>query len=131
MTPADNTQVGGAHYKATSYDHWNYAIDARLPYLEGQITKYVDRHARKNGKQDLEKALHFAQKLRECALEGRAYPIGVSYYRNAIVAYAAARPEQPSEELSIVKQASNWTSSAHLDDLVSAIEKRILTIYGG
>lgn len=56
-------QVGGAHYGGAQYQHWDWVVENNLGYLEAQITKYVARHRAKNGRQDLEKALHYADKL--------------------------------------------------------------------
>ena len=68
---ANHTQVGGQHYR-TFFQHWDLAHALDLGYFEGQITKYTTRHRTKNGKQDLEKARHFAVKLKELLLhEGR------------------------------------------------------------
>lgn len=59
-------QVGGTHYK-TGYEHWDLMIDAQLGngWLVGSATKYVARWRNKNGLEDLRKALHYVQKLRE------------------------------------------------------------------
>ena len=65
MASANQRQVAGDHYKKAKYQHWDFAADNRLGYFEGQITKYVTRWREKNGIQDLEKALHFADKLYE------------------------------------------------------------------
>ena len=61
---ANEQQVGGSHYKV-SYEHWDLALKLRMPYHEGQTTKYVTRWRKKNGLQDLKKALHFLNKLEE------------------------------------------------------------------
>lgn len=58
-------QVGGEHYGGGAVQHWDYAVANGLGYLEGQITKYLSRWRRKGGVQDLEKALHYADKLAE------------------------------------------------------------------
>lgn len=42
-----------------------------LGFIEGSVIKYVCRHKRKNGRQDLEKAIHFLQILIE-----KDYPEG-------------------------------------------------------
>lgn len=64
---ANDIQVGGSHY-ASPYQHWDFVAEAlQGRYLEGQITKYVYRWRKKNGTQDLEKALHFTNKLLETA----------------------------------------------------------------
>lgn len=60
---ADDKQIGGDHYKDRKVQHWTYA--AQLPYLEGLATKYIDRHRRKGGKEDLRKAIHTIEKMIE------------------------------------------------------------------
>lgn len=64
MTEANERQVAGTHYKA-EYQHWDWVSDIDLPYLPAQVTKYIVRWKKKNGRQDLEKALHFLEKLIE------------------------------------------------------------------
>jgi hypothetical protein len=76
MKTANEMQVGGTHYKnsdpnAKSLQHWDLAAECELGYFEGQITKYVTRHRKKNGKQDVLKAIHFATKLKELAQAGK------------------------------------------------------------
>lgn len=64
---ANDHQVGGKHYTLHQTQHWDWA--QHLPYLEGNATKYIGRHTRKNGVEDIEKALHYLQKIVE-----RDYP---------------------------------------------------------
>ena len=60
---ANEVQVGGDHYKS-SLQHWDFVSQALCGcYLEGCITKYVSRWRKKNGKQDLQKAAHYLDKL--------------------------------------------------------------------
>lgn len=61
MNPND-TQVAGTHYRA-GFQHWDLVAKLRLDYFQGQITKYVTRHRRKHGAQDLDKAIHFLMKV--------------------------------------------------------------------
>ena len=61
---ANERQVGGAHY-GSAIQHWDYVIANDLDYFQGQITKYVTRHKKKHGLQDLEKAKHFLEKYIE------------------------------------------------------------------
>jgi len=55
-------QVGGSHYQM-QYQPVVFINDQGLSYVEGNIFKYLIRHPNKNGKQDLEKALHYASAL--------------------------------------------------------------------
>jgi hypothetical protein len=66
MSQANKQQVGGTHYK-TDYEHWDLMLSQNrgIDYLIGQATKYVSRWRKKNGMQDLQKALHFVNKLIE------------------------------------------------------------------
>ena len=64
MTTANDTQIGGDHYRS-EYQHWDFVEQAGLGYLEGCATKYVSRWRKKNGLQDLEKADHYLKKLIE------------------------------------------------------------------
>lgn len=65
---ANEKQVGGQHYKSV-YQHWDFMLDVSMPYLPAQVIKYITRWKKKNGVQDLEKALHFLEKYIE--VEGR------------------------------------------------------------
>jgi len=64
---ANAKQVGGSHYRGKVVQPWDYIVANNLGYLEGNIIKYVTRWKDKNGMQDLEKALHYLQKLIEVA----------------------------------------------------------------
>lgn len=65
MTSANDRQVGGSHYKARKYQHWDFVCDTGLHYLLGCFTKYVSRWRDKNGVQDLEKSMHYIHKAEE------------------------------------------------------------------
>ena len=64
---ADDTQVGGSHYKDKTIQPWDYIIANDLGYLEGNVVKYVSRWKNKNGIEDLKKAQHYLSKLIEVA----------------------------------------------------------------
>jgi hypothetical protein len=59
-----NKQVGGDHY-ISEYQHWDFAIKVHMHYLSGCATKYLCRHKKKNGVEDLRKAKHYVEKLLE------------------------------------------------------------------
>lgn len=64
MTQANERQVAGTHYSA-KVQHWDWVVQTHLPYLPAQVSKYLTRWRKKNGLQDLEKALHFLEKFIE------------------------------------------------------------------
>lgn len=55
-------QVGGDHYQA-EYQHWDWVVDIKMPYLAGCATKYVSRWWKKNGVEDLKKARTYVEKM--------------------------------------------------------------------
>ena len=62
---AATTQVGGSHYKDMAIQPAHFAYVNKIGYHEACAIKYLCRHGKKNGKQDLEKAIHFIQMLIE------------------------------------------------------------------
>lgn len=62
---ANETQVGGDHYKDKAVQPWDYIVGNELGYLEGCIVKYISRHKAKGGLEDLRKARHYLDKLIE------------------------------------------------------------------
>lgn len=52
------TQVGGDHYQ-TAIQPIEYIMANKLPFCEGNVVKYITRHRRKNGAEDLLKARQY------------------------------------------------------------------------
>jgi hypothetical protein len=65
VSAANAIQVGGGHYQNKAIQPWDYIVSNRLGYLEGNVVKYVSRWQDKGGRQDLEKARHYLDKLLE------------------------------------------------------------------
>lgn len=59
---ANDKQVGGDHYRS-SLQHWDFVQFLGLSYMEAQVLRYVSRSRKKNGAQDLEKGIHFLEKM--------------------------------------------------------------------
>lgn len=62
---AFETQVGASHYKDMKIQPMEYALANNLNLAQGNVVKYVSRYKAKNGKEDLEKAIHCIQLLIE------------------------------------------------------------------
>ncbi len=58
-----NTQIGGSHYKEYTIQPIEFIHANNIPFIEGNIIKYVIRHKTKNGLQDLIKAKHYIDLL--------------------------------------------------------------------
>jgi hypothetical protein len=66
MSAANQKQVGGSHYKHGGEEHWDRVNRLGLNYFQGAATKYVERcYLKGNTVQDLQKAVHFLEKLIE------------------------------------------------------------------
>ena len=66
---ANDVQVGGAHYKGQDIQVWDAIHAWGLGYVSGNVVKYVARHTKKGGVDDLLKARHYLDKLIELHLE--------------------------------------------------------------
>lgn len=60
-----DTQEGGSHYKNLAIQPIEFIYGNKIPYLEGNILKYIVRHRMKNGIEDLKKAKHYLDILIE------------------------------------------------------------------
>jgi hypothetical protein len=64
---ANDSQIGGNHYKGKAIQPWDYIVANNLGYLEGNVVKYISRWKEKGGIDDLRKVVHYAEKLIEVA----------------------------------------------------------------
>jgi hypothetical protein len=55
------TQVGGNHYKDLKIQPIEYIHANGFDFLTSNVIKYASRHKRKNGAQDIRKAIHYCQ----------------------------------------------------------------------
>lgn len=69
MKPND-IQHGGNHYKQfKGHEPWDVITAWGLGYLDGTALKYISRWRHKGGVEDIDKAIHFLQKLKEQELQ--------------------------------------------------------------
>lgn len=62
---ANDKQISGTHYKQVAIQPWDYVAANNLGYFEGSAIKYITRWQNKGGIADLQKAIHFLEKLIE------------------------------------------------------------------
>jgi hypothetical protein len=62
---ASESQVAGTHYASLPIQPSEFIHRNKLDWCSGNVVKYVCRHKSKNGRQDLEKAIHYLQLLLE------------------------------------------------------------------
>ena len=58
-------QIGGSHYQGCTIQPSQFVIENKMLFPEGSAIKYICRHAKKDGKQDLLKAIHFIEMIIE------------------------------------------------------------------
>lgn len=59
---AKNIQVDGSHYQLP-IQPIDFIVENNIPFREANVIKYVVRHKQKNGKKDIEKAIHYLQMI--------------------------------------------------------------------
>lgn len=127
-------QVGGDHYKKCKIQPVEYIHANGIGFMEGSAIKYLSRHRQKNGRQDVEKALHFCQLLLdleyprsdstkevvypapEKLLDGKSPSQDLQYICGYIWAEGNQRREMPSEHiLSLVDcYIKKWKLPSHV-----------------
>lgn len=125
---ANDRQVGGSHY-AAGYQHWDLVAEVELGYFEGQITKYVARHAKKHGKPDLEKALHFSEKYAEVLdMKARPYVFRKPTFgqvEERLHRFFAANPHLGEDERTIIALLTHAHDEAQVTEVQGLIRKLI------
>ena len=59
------TQVGGDHYKKMVIQPAEFINKNKLLFAEGNAIKYICRHSSKGGIQDIDKAIHYLEMVKE------------------------------------------------------------------
>lgn len=103
---ANDKQIGGSHY-ASELQHWDLIEACGIGYLEGCATKYITRARKKNGVQDLQKARHYIEKLKELSDAGVRSPRGAAN-SSALSRFAIANALNPQEVLAIGLLVGHW-----------------------
>ena len=59
-------QVGGEHYKNDfKIQPIEFITANKLSFIQASIIKYICRYNKKNGKEDIDKAIHYCELLKE------------------------------------------------------------------
>lgn len=64
MKAVDN-QIGGCHYKNMIIQPSEFIHRNNITWCEGNVIKYVCRHRHKNGIEDINKAIHYLELIKE------------------------------------------------------------------
>ena len=105
-------QVGGTHYQ-TEYQVWDFVENYGLGSLEHAIIKYVCRwHEKGNVIMDLEKAIHYVDKLIDLHLNRHRVPKGCAPHSD-IMYFSAMQGLNKTEEF-VVTVISRWSCAKNL-----------------
>ena len=58
-------QIGGSHYQNFVIQPAEFINKNRLQFAEGNAIKYICRHSQKGGIQDIDKAIHYLEMVKE------------------------------------------------------------------
>ena len=59
-------QVGGEHYKNDfKIQPIEFITANKISFIQGSIIKYICRYKKKNGKEDIDKVIHYCELLKE------------------------------------------------------------------
>ena len=62
---ATDKQIGGKHYKNFKIQPIEFITKNKLSFIQGCVVKYICRFDKKNGKEDLEKIIHYCELQKE------------------------------------------------------------------
>lgn len=128
---ANKTQVAGSHYNGSGYQHWDFVADTLMGlYMEGQISKYVTRWRKKNGLQDLKKAVHFTEKLIELTDIGGNTMHEVQVISEPTIVFNVSRLGEGNDltmqERAVCYRLATWKSTTDLRDVIGIINDMML-----
>ena len=102
---AYDKQVGGSHYKKMKIQPSKFVIENELLFPEGSVIKYICRHRSKNGKEDLEKAVHFIEMIIERNYQTIPMTEEEEYRNAGITKEEAKRTYPPQNSWGMIKPA--------------------------
>ncbi len=106
-------QIGGTHYNQSEYQVWDFTEKHGLGGLEMCIIKYVCRWREKgNGVMDLEKAIHYVDKLIDLHKTKGRVPKGCASIKDAL--YFSTMQNLNRAEEFVVTVISRWSCSDEL-----------------
>lgn len=116
-------QVGGDHY-ASEFQHWDLIELHGVGYLEGCATKYLCRWQKKNGVEDLRKALSYVEKLKDLHLLNGRPPRGF-IPKVTLDIFFSLNLHLREEDRTIIAILCRWEAIQHLQHAIRSIEKLI------
>lgn len=107
-------QVGGGHYKTLAIQPVEFCMSNDYDFAAASIVKYVTRHRSKNGKQDIEKALHFARIRGELLHRYGGYSFLVTCAHGLVRLFRHASVRRPPRVVEYIRQNNLGFHESHI-----------------
>lgn len=104
---ANKKQISGTHYKNNTIQPWDFVAANNLGYFEGSAIKYITRWRSKGGIADIQKAIHFLEKLIELESVSKSN----AFTGDVVAGGTIYRPETISQ-----RAAMGFTSPSKVDE---------------
>jgi hypothetical protein len=134
---ANDKQISGTHYKQTAIQPWDYVAANNLGYFEGSAIKYITRWRSKGGIADIQKAIHFLEKLIELESPTGDVVAGGSIYRPEAISQRASMGFPNTSKVAEYARYSYQPPSEFWDELNKVTEQWVMgkqerdTFHGG
>ena len=118
-------EIGGNHYKG-NYQPVELIEKVGMYFCCGNVLKYVYRHKNKNGRQDLEKALHYCELMSQLGNNWySSTPISMDYSRYEFYKFITENKQLDANQMRAILSIANKDISS----LKEAISNEILCCY--
>lgn len=116
--------TNNTHYNPTqgTVQLWDYLIAINAPFMEGNIAKYVLRWRKKNGVQDLEKALDYIDKKID-AIRFGAPSFRETWPQQKLLKQMLFDNEVPTAEAEIIEMILHWRTMYSLYEVQNRINE--------
>ena len=117
---ANEKQVGGTYYQACSIQHWDLITRYNINYLEANATKYLTRN---RSVEDLQKAEHYTEKIRELYLEKKYQPEGL--IDEPVMKTFLGGYRITATRAKAIRALFSWENEEDLNEILELIKKLI------
>lgn len=111
-------QIGGSYYKRLAIQPAEFAVANHYDYCAANIVKYVTRHREKNGRQDIEKALHYVD-LRQHLTSGASLIESMVIYLRGETSWGRWRKNNGSTIAMVTYVSANGIYGYEMDALLA------------
>lgn len=121
-------QVGGTHYEVMAMDPLQLWLSSSMPAAEAEVLKQVSRYERKGGRQDLEKAINYIERIR-CHVDAQGTP-GVWLGNDALLGRYLFSNEFDQRQRAVITNLWLWlrTGDMYFLNLCETIIRELINV---